>query len=116
VVKRLSDLKLDEVGDLFATVQRVGECVEKAYKGTSLTIAIQDGPQAGQSVAHLHVHIIPRRLNDWARNDDIYDKLSESETNLGEAVTRPVFDNESRQARSLDEMHEEATMLNGILK
>lgn len=28
------------------------------------TIGINDGPAAGQTVPHLHVHVIPRRLGD----------------------------------------------------
>ena len=32
---------------------------EEVYKATSLNIAIQNRPDAGQPVPHLHVHIIP---------------------------------------------------------
>lgn len=31
---------------------------------TSWTIGINDGPAAGRTVSHLHVHVIPRRLGD----------------------------------------------------
>ena len=34
--------------------------VMQVYKASSLNIAVQDGEDAGQSVAHVHVHIIPR--------------------------------------------------------
>lgn len=50
VVQRLTDLHREEVSDLFLTTQIVGRIVEKVYKGTSLTVAVQDGPDAGQSV------------------------------------------------------------------
>lgn len=40
--------------------QRVGTAVEPHFGGTSLTLAIQDGPQAGQTVPHVHVHVLPR--------------------------------------------------------
>jgi diadenosine tetraphosphate (Ap4A) HIT family hydrolase len=33
--------------------------IEEVYKATSLNIAIQNGPDAGQPVPHLHVYIIP---------------------------------------------------------
>jgi bis(5'-adenosyl)-triphosphatase len=56
VVKRLADMTTEEVTDLFQTVQKVGKVVEEQYNGTSLTVAMQDGPQAGQSVP---VHITP---------------------------------------------------------
>lgn len=41
----------------------------------SLTFVIQDGKDSGQTVQHVHVHIMPRRGGDFARNDQIYDEL-----------------------------------------
>lgn len=37
---------------------------------------LQDGPQAGQTVPHVHVHILPRKGSDFANNDEIYDVVS----------------------------------------
>lgn len=50
VVPRLTELSRDEVSDLFLSTQVVGRVVERVYEGTSLTVAVQDGPHAGQSV------------------------------------------------------------------
>ncbi|XP_057702232.1 bis(5'-adenosyl)-triphosphatase isoform X2 [Corythoichthys intestinalis] len=49
-VERFRDLQPDEVTDLFIATQRVATLVEKHFNATSLTIAIQDGPEAGQTV------------------------------------------------------------------
>ncbi|XP_041130803.1 bis(5'-adenosyl)-triphosphatase-like isoform X2 [Polyodon spathula] len=49
-VERFHDLRPEEVADLFQTTQRVSSVVEKHFCGSSLTIAIQDGPEAGQTV------------------------------------------------------------------
>lgn len=76
VVPRLADLTKDEMTDLFEAVNRIGPVLEKVYKGTALTIALQDGAAAGQSVEHVHVHIIPRKQGDFARNDDIYEQVN----------------------------------------
>ena len=50
VVHRFSDLSPAEVSDLFMSVQRISGVIEKHYKATSLTISVQDGAEAGQTV------------------------------------------------------------------
>ncbi|MXQ83132.1 hypothetical protein E5288_WYG018874 [Bos mutus] len=65
----------EEVADLFQAAQRVGTVVEKHFQGTSLTFSMQDGPEAGQTVKHVHVHILPRKAGDFHRNDSIYDAV-----------------------------------------
>ncbi|XP_051768010.1 bis(5'-adenosyl)-triphosphatase isoform X2 [Ctenopharyngodon idella] len=50
VVERFRDLRPEEVADLFMTTQRVANGIEKHFQASSLTIAIQDGPEAGQTV------------------------------------------------------------------
>ncbi|KAM6947881.1 bis(5'-adenosyl)-triphosphatase [Lycodopsis pacificus] len=73
-VERVRDLQPDEVVDLFSTAQRVASLVEKHFNATSLTIAIQDGPEAGQTVKSVHVHVLPRKAGDFEGNDSIYDE------------------------------------------
>lgn len=75
-VVRLSDLTPEETNDYFQTVQLIQKFISWQYKADSLNIAIQDGPEAGQTVPHLHTHIIPRyRANNIG--DKIYDKLDD---------------------------------------
>ena len=40
--------------------------------------ALQDGPAAGQTVPHVHIHVLPRKLGDFEPNDKIYDALDDS--------------------------------------
>ncbi|KXS18826.1 HIT-like protein [Gonapodya prolifera JEL478] len=75
VAFRFSDLTHEEVADLFLSVQTIGKVIENQYGGEGLTVAIQDGPAAGQTVKHVHVHIIPRRSGDYPHNDDIYEDI-----------------------------------------
>ncbi|KAG2211311.1 hypothetical protein INT46_009213 [Mucor plumbeus] len=102
---RLADLDNDETVDLMLSAQKIGNAVEKHYGCTSLTMTIQDGPQAGQTVPHVHMHIIPRKKGDWPNNDDIYQELDKKKNDkLG-------VDNEGREPRTEEEMSLEANEL-----
>ncbi|KAJ4706397.1 Bis(5-adenosyl)-triphosphatase [Melia azedarach] len=81
-VKRFVDLAADETIDLWLTAQKVGRQLESYHKASSLTFNIQDGPQAGQTVPHVHIHILPRKTGDFENNDDIYDLLNAKEKEL----------------------------------
>ncbi|KAJ6090520.1 Histidine triad (HIT) protein [Penicillium sp. IBT 16267x] len=132
VVPRVSDLTTAETSDLFLTVRRVGRMVERVYGASSLNIAVQDGADAGQSVPHVHAHIIPRKpadLDHRGGTDAVYDMLEGEDGDVGKAFkevdggdgaeaerpqrrTRfPVVDNEARKPRSMEEMVAEAEML-----
>ena len=45
---------------LFATVQKMARAVKAGMGADGITITQFNGPAAGQTVFHLHVHIIPR--------------------------------------------------------
>ena len=44
----MKDLTTDEVADLFLSAQTISRVIEETYKCTSVTIACQDGKDAGQ--------------------------------------------------------------------
>lgn len=124
VVPRLSDLSPDEVTDLFRTVQNVGRMVERVFQASALNIAIQDGAAAGQSVPHVHAHIIPRKVADLDHkggSDAIYDMLEGDEGDIGRQLKersrfpKPDAD-EDRKPRSDDEMKKEANWLADEMK
>jgi len=94
-ILRYSELLEEELFDLSLSLQKVSNIVEKVYSATSLTMAIQDGKEAGQTVEHVHVHIMPRKKGDFEKNDDIYIEIEKPE----------------RRRRTEEEMKEEATML-----
>lgn len=83
----------------------------------SFNITIQDGKWAGQTVSHLHCHIIPR-TKDSTEGDEIYDRLQTEEGNVGGGLwdqSRPVqegifprIEDEHRKPRSPEDMRKEA--------
>jgi diadenosine tetraphosphate (Ap4A) HIT family hydrolase len=120
VKRRLQHLEAAELNDLFGTVQYLIPILEAHFGGTSITMAVQDGAEAGQTVPHVHVHLVPRTAGDLLNNDDVYDELIEFEKDLGNAhyekeiavVEKPHgVDFEARPPRSAHEMAEEARQL-----
>jgi diadenosine tetraphosphate (Ap4A) HIT family hydrolase len=60
------DLSLDEVQSLFQLLQRAKEELQRTHSPNGFNIGINDGQAAGQTVSHLHVHLIPRFVGDVA--------------------------------------------------
>ncbi len=84
VVARFADLTPEETTDLWSLARRVGTSIEPHFGATSLTYAIQDGPAAGQTVPHVHVHVLPRKPGDFEDNDEVYERIEESGEAVGE--------------------------------
>ncbi|XTI87960.1 HIT domain protein [Cenococcum geophilum] len=125
-VPRLHDLTPSEISDLFLTVQRVSRVIERVFKASALNIAIQDGIDAGQSVPHVHAHIIPRSsgdLDNRGGKDAIYSMMESEEGDLGKQLREqdnegqkrgrfPAVDaDEGRIPRTDEEMRQEAEWL-----
>jgi bis(5'-adenosyl)-triphosphatase len=112
---------------------------EQQQPGGSFNIAVQDGPEAGQTVAHVHVHVIPRvrglssKPEDTA-GDELYERMAREEGNVGGALwdrqqqeqsngARPVaggafdrIEDSQRNARSMEEMVAEAEVFRRALR
>ncbi|KAK4049443.1 Dinucleoside triphosphate hydrolase [Microbotryomycetes sp. JL201] len=133
VVPRFRDLTPAEVADLFASTHQISLVIEKEYKAQALNLAIQDGPLAGQSVPHVHVHLIPRVAGDFEPTDELYNALEDADLAQDylklaaasryrptraerKAREREVFgvDNDDRMPRSKQEMKEEAQKLSQL--
>ena len=157
--KRLTDLSAPELTDLMQAVQRVQRMLARHYftravceeagladqdqdrdpeprpPGTpeagSFNIAIQDGSEAGQTVPHLHVHVIPRIPGATAKaagpDDKIYEMMAAEDGNVGGALWDrendrpqpgggfPRVEDADRKPRTMEEMEEEAAMFKGVL-
>ncbi|PQE31410.1 HIT domain-containing protein [Rutstroemia sp. NJR-2017a WRK4] len=129
---RLTSLSPPETSDLFQTVQQVQRMLAKLYfpggdiEQGSFNVAIQDGPESGQTVPHVHCHVIPRTRESVAElgPDGVYERLQGEGGNVGGGLwdrvvegvgERPVqrgrfprVDEEERRPRSAEEMNKEA--------
>lgn len=64
-VKSLLALKEKDTDKLFELVRKISKVIHKVLKPDGLDIGTNYGRQAGQSVNHLHVHIVPRYKGDF---------------------------------------------------
>ncbi|KAJ3692917.1 hypothetical protein LUZ60_012012 [Juncus effusus] len=98
-VKRFTDLTDDEIIDLSITAKLVGARLEQYHNATSVNFGIQDGRESGQTVPHVHIHIIPRKIDDYKNHYKLDD----------EAMKRKPLDIEDRRKkRTIEEMNLEA--------
>ena len=60
------ELRADERDDLLALLDHAKAQIESEFKPDGYNIGINDRPAAGQTVPHLHIHLIPRYIGDQA--------------------------------------------------
>lgn len=58
------DLPPDQFGAAARTASAVAKAVEAALRPDGLNLVQSNGPGAAQSVAHFHLHVLPRRMQD----------------------------------------------------
>jgi len=140
VVPRLKNLTSEEYDDLWRSVRDIQGAIECYVGASSSNVAIQDGVHAGQSVPHVHVHILPRRgddhynkepyhndqiyqdLQDWDPNSCIVETLIKSKGSefLEQSSTATQSNHliipKVRVDRSFNEMKEEAAILHLVIQ
>jgi histidine triad (HIT) family protein len=67
------EMSSEEFAAVGATVAKLARAVNEALQPSALNIVQANGELAGQTVSHVHVHILPRRAGDnllmsWDRN------------------------------------------------
>jgi bis(5'-adenosyl)-triphosphatase len=114
----MDDLHDHEYDDLWKTVRKVQRVLKTKYNCDAFNVAVQDGESAGQSVPHVHIHILPRYRGDLERNDDIYDQLemwAPREEDSQKKKRLEVPDDSERKDRTMEEMAEEASIYKALM-
>lgn len=122
VTPRYTELTIPETTDLALTLRKVSRMISRVYSADALNIAMQDGEAAGQSVPHVHFHVIPRKAGDFddrGGGDRVYEIMEErgGAADVGEGLRdrdqrKAKFKtDEERKPRSDVEMDKEAEML-----
>ena len=77
--------------DSMITAQFVSRILEDKYSASSMFFTIQDGKDAGQTVSHVHMHVMPRFKKDFPNNDDIYTKVTQMKYTLAMLFVSYIF-------------------------
>lgn len=95
---KLFDCSDEEYSAVWALVAEVRKRLQEIYDPDGFNIAVNDGPAAGQTVMHAHVHVIPRRIGDvieprggirWIMPERApYWEIEEEEERLAEAPAK----------------------------
>jgi bis(5'-adenosyl)-triphosphatase len=100
-VERLRFLSEDEACRFFMFARKVTEFLVAHFKAEGFDWTIQDGLSAGQTVGHVHLHVIPRWPDDLPSPGSWYSRLKLPIT------TSPngVIDSEARPRLSEADLH-----------
>lgn len=97
LIARVEDMTDQETKELFDAACKISKVLNKYHEAKSTTITVQDGEFAGQTVKHVHCHVMPRKPGDFEHNDEIYIRLNEHDKH-----------ETTEKRRDLSEMIEEA--------
>lgn len=115
---RSNELTSDEHLDLWRTVCEVSRAARDEM-ATGVNVSLLDGAAAGQPVPHVHVHVVPRRMQDFAANDHVYGAIDSWSPPLylaqNEAIPLQIPSDDQRQSRTKECMEHEAMRYRDVL-
>jgi bis(5'-adenosyl)-triphosphatase len=79
-VASLLELADDELAAFVLFARRITRFLHRAFTADGFDWTVQDGASAGQTVLHLHLHVIPRVSGDLPDPGDWYPALIASDT------------------------------------
>lgn len=83
--KRYSNLNEIEAIELWIAVRNISSKLKKYYNTDTCSISLQDGDGSGQTIDHVHVHIIPLINNKLITSVDIDSKYRDFQEMANEA-------------------------------
>lgn len=99
--ERFEDLTDAEITEMMSTVKKVQKAFEKVYKTSDYILLMQNGKKAGQTVFHVHFHMIPRTSLSYLTKLRIWLHF----------LSRPVYEN----SLSSEELIKEKTPLHNAM-
>lgn len=95
---RLEELTDFELGEMMVFARKVTRILKSVFTCDGYDLTIQDGTPAGQTIPHLHLHIIPRKTHDLPPEADWYSKIPDNEIQMLDSQQRERLNNEDYKA------------------
>lgn len=87
-VESLMDLSKPALAELMVFSRDVVKILSRAFNTGGFNWTIQEKEEAGQSVGHLHLHLIPRKPKDLPEPGDWYPLLKQKEAEIIDSAKR----------------------------
>lgn len=84
-VESLFELSDELTGEFMILGRKVAKLVTAMLDTDAFDWAVQEKEAAGQSVPHLHMHVVPRKIGDLPNPGDWYQAVEKSETHIDSA-------------------------------
>lgn len=96
-ITSLLDLNQDEMIEFFNTAQTALQILMKAFHTDAFDWSIQEKPEAGQTIEHLHLHIVPRLKDDLKQPGDWYPLIQQNDTEIIDSLNRQRISHKDMQ-------------------
>ncbi|MBN2480689.1 MAG: HIT family protein [Bacteroidales bacterium] len=85
----ITSLDAKELQLFMQVAQKATYILMKAFGTDAFDWSVQEKPEAGQSIEHLHMHIVPRMKNDLEKPGDWYPLVHQNDHEIIDSMNRP---------------------------
>lgn len=78
----------NQLSDFFETARTALRILMMAFNTDAFDWSIQEKPEAGQTIAHLHLHIVPRLKGDLKQPGDWYPLIHDNDEEIIDSLNR----------------------------
>jgi bis(5'-adenosyl)-triphosphatase len=91
----LMTLADQELNEFFIVARMALRILMKAFHTEAFDWSIQEKPEAGQTIEHLHLHIVPRVKGDLPQPGEWYPHIHQSDQTMIDSFNRPLLNPEN---------------------
>ncbi len=87
-IESLAQLSDADLCEMMLFARKVTKVLKTVFNSDGFDWTVQDGISAGQTVPHVHLHIIPRKLHDLPESNEWYSMIADNEHQLLDSRNR----------------------------